>query len=264
MFMDIKCGYLLNNRLIEIPAESIKLDYFDKLKKVLTIKKVENYPLVRIGTKDKDGGYVMVDNFDKGSIAYSFGICDDVNWDNHLADRGYEIFMYDHTIEKLPFERKEFHFFKEGISGICENNGLLNTLEHYIEKNGHKNCQNMILKMDVEGYEWGFLNTVNTDVLKQFDQIVFEFHRLLNPDGNETAIKLIEKLNQTHQLIHIHGNNCSMAMQIGEQIFADTIEATYVNKENYKIVDEVVYLPTELDRPNDPAIDDLILGKWNL
>ena len=36
----------------------------------------------------------------------------------------------------------------------------------------------MILKMDVEGAEWDFLDTVDTKTLKQFDQIVFEYHEL--------------------------------------------------------------------------------------
>lgn len=260
--MDIKCGWLINNKLTEIPSDSVNLKYFDKLKNALYIKKVKNHPLIRIGTPDKDGGYIMLDNFGNGNIAYSFGICDDINWDNDVANRGYNVFMYDHTVKNLPFERKEFHFFKEGLSGIKNSEKHLDTLEHYIEENGHKNCKNMILKMDVEGYEWDFLSTINADILKQFDQIVFELHNLLQNNSNKP--ELLEKLNKTHQLIHIHGNNCSVALQINNQIFPDTIEATYINKDNYKIVDSEIILPVELDKPNDTSVEDIILGKWNL
>lgn len=258
--MSMKCGWILNNRLIEIPAESVDLKYFDKLKEVLHIKKVDKYSFVRIGTPDKDGGYIMVDNFGKSNIAYSFGICDDINWDNDMANKGYEIFMYDHTIENLPYGNPKFHFFKSGISGIANQHKLLNTLEYYIYINEHENCKNMILKMDVEGYEWDFLSTVKEKTLKQFDQIVLELHQLLASNNNKP--ELLEKLNQTHQLIHIHPNNCSMALQIGEHILADTIEVTYINKDYYKTFDSEIILPIELDRPNDLTREDIILGSW--
>lgn len=260
--MNNKCGWLLNNRLVEIPTDSIDLEYFNNLKRILSIKKSEKYPLIRIGTPDKDGGYVMLDNFYDKGIAYSFGICDDINWDNDIADKGYDVFMYDHTVDKLPFERKEFHFFKKGISGISNINNNLNILEYYIEQNGHKNYNNMILKMDVEGYEWDFLNTANTDTLMQFNQIVIELHNLLQ--NNQHKLHLLEKLNQTHQLVHLHGNNCSVVLQIGKSIFPDTMEATYINKKVYNTIDTEINLPSSLDKPNDPSREDIILGNWNV
>ena len=39
-------------------------EYYRELKKNLRIKRVENFPFVRIG-KDNDGGYMMIDNFNK-------------------------------------------------------------------------------------------------------------------------------------------------------------------------------------------------------
>lgn len=258
--MNNKCGWLLNNRLVEISADTVNFEYFNKLRQLLNIKKAEKYSLVRIGTPDKDGGYVMLNNFYKYGIAYSFGICDDINWDNDIANKGYNIFMYDHTVDKLPFERKEFHFHKNGISGSA--NDKLNTLEYFIEKNGHKNYNNMLLKMDVEGYEWDFLDTVNINILTQFDQIVIELHNLLQ--NNQHKLHLLEKLNQTHQLIHLHGNNCSAVLQIGQNLFPDTVEATYINNKNYTVIDTQINLPSPFDKPNDPSIADIILGNWNI
>ena len=260
--MNNKCGWLLNNRLFEISADSIDLEYFNNLKRILSIKKSEKYPLIRIGTPDKDGGYVMLDNFYNNGIAYSFGICDDINWDNDIADKGYDVFMYDHTVDKLPFERNKFHFFKKGISGISNINNNLNTLEYYIEQNGHKNYNNMILKMDVEGYEWDFLDTVNTDTLMQFNQIVIELHNLLQ--NNQHKLHLLGKLNQTHQLVYLHGNNCSVVLQIEKCIFPDTMEATYISKKVYNTIDTEINLPSSLDKPNDPSREDIILGNWNV
>ena len=55
-----------------------------------------------IGPK-RDGGYVLMDDFHNISIAYSFGIDGDVSFDAALAQKNIDIYMYDHTINSLPF-----------------------------------------------------------------------------------------------------------------------------------------------------------------
>ena len=155
-------------------------DYYGLLRALLTVKKIVGKNLIRVG-KHNDGGYIMVDNFQNSGVAYSFGISDDVSWDADMAARGYEIFMYDPTIDALPAANPKFHFFREGIAGTDIDDRSFNTLEHFIGANGHANCDNMILKMDVEGAEWDFLATVSSEILSRFDQMTFEFHSLIAP-----------------------------------------------------------------------------------
>ena len=150
-------------------------EYFQTLVKTLKIMHPQNHELIRIGA-EYDGGYVLIDNFYSNGIAYSFGIRDEISWDNEIADCGYQVFMYDMTIEDIPYHRPEFHFFREGIGGTKDPIQKLDTLENFIARNGHQNSRNMILKMDVEGAEWDFLETVKSETLAQFDQIVLEFH----------------------------------------------------------------------------------------
>ena len=84
---------------------------------MLKVKRVKEGNLTRVGLGGADGGYVMLSSFKENGIAYSFGISNDVTWDNIMAELGYNIWQYDHTINALPYERKEFHWFKEGVSG---------------------------------------------------------------------------------------------------------------------------------------------------
>ena len=264
MNISFKYGYYVFNKLFEVNADlNVSPEYYAALKNELKIKKIKNCSLVRVGLGNKDGGYIMAQNFYEPGIAYSFGICNDVSWDNVMAELGYNIFMYDHTIEKLPYNRPEFHYFKEGIAGKDVENVPLKTLEYYINFNNHKKNKNMILKMDVEGAEWDFLETVPDDVLKQFDQIVFEYHNILKI-GSEKYIKLLNKLNKTHQLIHLHGNNSGMSIKAGNAIFCDVLEASYVNKDNYEFEESCdISLPIDMDAPNDTGRPDIILGSWN-
>ena len=129
---------------------------------LISTKDVLNKKRVLIGEK-RDGGYLLLDDFNNVRIAYSFGICNNVDFDKALADRGIDVYMYDHTINSLPFENPKFHWKKIGICGKNETNINLKTLEKLIEENGHKNEQNMILKMDIEYWEWDSLVDISKE-----------------------------------------------------------------------------------------------------
>ena len=79
-----------------------------------------------------------------------------------------DIYMYDHTIDSLPFENTKFHWRKIGICGKYRTNVNLKTLEKLIDENGHKTKKNMILKMDIEHWEWESLADVSEETLNQF------------------------------------------------------------------------------------------------
>ncbi len=244
--------------------------YYEQLRSRLTVKKVVGKNFVRVG-KHNDGGYIMVDNFNAsegGAIAYSFGICDDVSWDADMAARGYEIFMYDPTIDALPATHPKFHFFREGIAGFEFKEHLLNTLEHFIGVNGHTNCDNMILKMDVEGAEWSFLATISSELLSRFDQMVFEFHDLIAPKDQSVmnaTLACLSKINRTHSLVHLHANNYGAFIILDDKILVpDVLELTYVKTANYQLADDAdLYLPLPIDEPNNKYCLDIPLGFWN-
>ncbi|MBR0061855.1 MAG: FkbM family methyltransferase [Selenomonadaceae bacterium] len=251
------------NRRVDVNATT---EYYELLRSILKIKKLVGKNLVRIG-KANDGGYVMVNDF-KSKIAYSFGIAGDVSWDLDMANRGYEIFMYDPTIDGLPQENARFHFFKEGIAGFEFPDKNLNTLESFIKRNGHEDKDNMILKMDVEGAEWEFLSTVSSELLSEFDQMVFEFHDLTAPKNQSemfSTLACIKKVTRTHSLVHLHANNNGSLLILDDKIlFPDVLELTYVKTSNYELVDdENIFLPNFFDQPNHPYRQDIPLGFWN-
>ena len=245
-------------------------EYYERLRSALKIKKIVGKNFVRFG-RPHDGGYIMVDNFNtsgEGMIAYSFGISNDVSWDLDMAARGYDIFMYDPTIDGLPQQNEKFHFFREGIAGFEFKEHSLNTLEHFVKRNGHENEDNMILKMDVEGAEWSFLATVSSELLSKFDQMVFEFHDMIQSKDQSVmnaTLACLNKINQTHSLVHLHANNCGLIITLDDKIlFPDALELTYVKTANYELVDdENIFLPIPLDQSCNGTPQDIPLGFWN-
>ena len=268
MNITYKYGFYVDNRLIVMDVRiNADFQYYKKLKSLLQLQRVKGQGFVRLGGSAADGHYVLLDSFKKDQIVYSFGINNDVSFDWAVADRGCQVFMYDHTINNLPRTRESFNFFKEGVAGEKSSSLPLDTLENYIKRNGHSSKSGMILKMDVEGAEWEALCATSSKVLKQFDQIVLEFHGLIkacNIYDIQKRFAIFEKLNKTHQLVHLHGNNTGHVVQLCGATFPDVIEVTYVNKARYKTFeDKNILLPTSLDLPNDKNRPDLVLGNWN-
>jgi len=266
MLIKICCGGYIGNSLftMEIPVNMDK-EYYHSLNELLRIYPVKN-KLCRMG-RHGDGGYIMPDVFRGGGIAYSFGINDDVSWDEDMAKRGYDVYMYDHTIEALPYERPEFHFHRCGIMSKTLVSPPMETLENLLQTNCHMDVNNMILKMDVEGAEWEVLACIDENILARFDQIVLEYHGLLEADGEKEKLILsaLLKINSTHKLIHLHGNNMGTYINLCGRVFPNALEATYVRKGLPSIIwsSEEVNLPLAIDEPNDFYRPDLILGKWN-
>lgn len=91
--------------------------FYQTLKSRLKIRRAENVSFVRVG-QNGDGGYVMADDFRKGGIAYSFGISTEISWDFAMSQRGYDIFMYDMTIDGLPFENEKFPFSRKVLAAL--------------------------------------------------------------------------------------------------------------------------------------------------
>ena len=241
---------------------SVSQDYLEQLHNLLHIESVKGFELTRIGDYC---GYIMLDDF-QGGIAYSFGIGDDISWDKDMASRGYDVYMYDHTIDRLPESNSRFHWYKQGIGDGSGQDDRLKTLEEYIIHNGHENKQDMILKMDVEGAEWGFLDCVKPETLTRFKQITFELHGLLSGKYPFSQIVgLLGKLNRTHQLIHLHPCNWGLSyFSWGNKNWFSVMEASYVRRDSYTISDDYgEVLPLDIDRPDAYEWPDVGLGRWN-
>lgn len=238
-----------------------KLEYFEQIKKLCRVEKAIGYQTVRIGG-DNDGGYIMLDDFKNCDIAYSFGIGSDVSWDEDLSHRGLELYCYDHTIECLPTKNKKMHFNKIGISGKDELEAGLLSLDSILYINHCQNESHMILKMDVEGAEWDFFDTVSPYILNLFEQMTFELHGLTNTKNRKRIISALEKVNKTHQAIWVHANNAGNAEQAGDIVMPDLLEITYANRNNYTFLSTEYHCPLDIDQPNLKNRSDIELVNW--
>lgn len=219
------------------------------------------YQKIRLG-HIIDGGYIAFHHqLHSIDAVYSYGINNDISFENDLLQYTRSpIFMYDHTIEDIPFHREQFRFKKE--EGNTEN-----LIKHINETFPRSN--KLLLKMDIEGCEWDLLENLNEVILTRFEQMVIEFHNLaflqneyfgqFNITYNK-MLNVFSKLNKHFYLGHIHGNNCG-----GFKDIPNTIECTYIRKDmvwGSPSIETQAYPIPGIDYPNNINLPDYRLDWW--
>ncbi|WP_139559750.1 FkbM family methyltransferase [Methylotetracoccus oryzae] len=216
---------------------------------------------VRVGRAQGDGGYILLDTLLKDQKVYSFGVGKQITFDLELAERGHDIYLFDHTVSALPTEHPRFHFFREGVSSVSQPDKALFSLEQHIDRLGHRDLD-LILKMDVEGAEWGVLATAGSGLIRKFSQITMELHgldRLGNEKTRARACRVLRKLNRTHTLFHVHGNNAVPLKNIDGITVAPLLEVSYVRSDLVERVRSRTFYPTVVDAPNVSRKPDHVL-----
>ena len=221
---------------------------------------------VRYGAQ-RDGGYVIADLKDHNQednpydIYLSAGVSDEESFSrDFIQAHGMSketAYAFDGTIHDYPYHyTREIQFVKKNIhhQETVNTTNLSTLLEQH---------RRVFLKMDIEGGEYPWLFHLDPALLKNIKQLVIEFHGITQ-DNNEwgaiypTKIQCLEKLAQTHYLIHAHGNN------FGRQSngIPDVIELTYVNKNHFPFPPPLNRQPLPLpgvDFPNNPNAADFPL-----
>jgi hypothetical protein len=241
-FIEVKLQILEENQRILSNKEKIITNYNNNIYYLLSPMEVLGYNKIRIGS-EADGGYIFLNDLKNIKIAYSFGIGSKISFDKELADKNIDIFMYDHTIDKLPFENSKFHWKKIGLSGKNINETNMSTLSELIKENGHSKEENMILKIDIESYEWEVFQYLPINIMKQFKYIVGEFH--FEEKDEFQYYNIFKKIQGTHQIFHIHCNNCGRIIKLNGYTICNLLEISFIQKEGYEFAEDKNIYPIE-------------------
>jgi hypothetical protein len=183
------------------------------------------YEKKRLG-KENDGGYVICDiPTVEYSILLSAGIETDISFEEAFLDKypSLSCYAYDGTLNNIfPSTLKNISFINKNITH--ENTGNTTNLNDMIQT-----YDNIFLKMDIEGWEVPWINSLTNDQLNKFSQIVIEFHCPFT----ESEQIMLEKINKNHILIHLHPNNCCDVRWHAGLVIANGIECTYIHKKYY-------------------------------
>ena len=203
-----------------------------------------------------DGGYVFCDLQKQYSKLISFGVGDNVDFEDSISDLVSSIDLYDPTVDELPHFIDNAIFHKVGL-GPDLRNGY--TTLYDATKNSFPDDQ-LLLKMDIEGGEWDSIIATDTQLLKSFSQIFLELHdlhKVYDPDVLTKYIHALEKLRQNHYLVNMHANNWSAYSVVQGVPLPDTIEITLLRKKDHPgISNSTDSTAKYFNAPNNPEKPD--------
>lgn len=231
--------------------------------RLLRPMKVKGFQKARFGSAH-DGGYVHLDDFTGLDTAISLGINDNISWDLEMAARGLAVYQFDHSVEDPAPEDGRMVFHKTMITPDAGEGK--DTLEAIVRRWDKGNARpNMILKMDIEDWEWPVLEATPLDAICRFSQISCEMH-YLEAFGDlrwrQLFFRGLRKLSKYYAPIHIHANNYAALSVIANVPVPNVIEVTFANRALYEFEETDELFPGPLDVPCDTNRPDIFLGSF--
>jgi hypothetical protein len=143
-----------------------------------------------------------------------------------------------------------FHNECIGPSSGTIDGRVFGTLAGQIAANGDTG-RPMIVKIDVEGAEWGALLATPDAALAGIDQLAMELHGVDDP----RYVQVVRKLKRTFHLVNLHFNNATCTRE-SEPLPAWAYQVLLVNK-RLGVLDTSVRPPAPSSRLNAPDVTAL-------
>lgn len=213
-------------------------------------------PKIRLGNPC-DGGYVCpVQAVSLSSALFTYGIGNDLSFElDYVRVTNRKAFCFDHiTGGTVPhnFSNKVF-CFKEGLSGTKQEqtDNFLTHYDKYFElqwnEEDQKFLEKVLLKIDVEGCEYEFIQSTNFEVVSKITTgILIEFHDLDQEKTRNSFFECLSKINQYFYLCHVHGNNNTTNFDFFEKRIAKNVNEYYVEKFSIPKTLELSFVNKEL------------------
>ena len=183
--------------------------------------------LKRYGSKN-DGGYLLFNEIGLNTGLLSFGVGDNLDFEEELGPHVNRILAFDGSIDHLPKSVLGLEF-RNIFVGDTTSNTTLSINEIIPEMKSER----LIMKIDIEGAEWRVLGEMSDVDLERFDQIVGEFHGLASMQSKEELdkiIRVLERLLSQFALVNSHPNNWSPYRVIKGVPMPDAVELTFLRK----------------------------------
>lgn len=220
------------------------------------------HPLIRVGP-DGDGGYLVPDDLADLTACFSPGVSDVSGFEADCARRGMDVFMMDATVDG-PAEVNERFRFQKNMLGAC-NDDLFRTLPTWIDQSGVSSEGDLMLQMDIEGFEYETLIATPEEVLERFRIVVVEMHsleQLWNAHFFRFASAAITKLLRSHACVHIHPNNATPMHRYRGVDIPPVAEFTFLRRDRFIEAQPAGDFPHPLDRDNRDQPSLILPQPW--
>lgn len=213
--------------------------------------------LIRLGPQG-DGGYLIPDDLAGIEACFSPGVSDSSDFELACANLGMQIFMADHSVNGPATSHKSFNFTKKYVGATTSEKFM--TINDWIKNSPVNETSDLILQMDIEGYEYETLLSIPDELMKRFRIIVIEFHRLhhlWSAPFHRIASSAFVKVLQTHSCVHLHPNNCRSSIYMQGIEIPRVMEFTFLRNDridNYAYTSSFPH-PLDSDNTTNPSVN---------
>jgi hypothetical protein len=242
-------NYLIKKNQVRLTIEK-KENILNLIKRLNPHK--TNRDLIRIGPND-DGGYLVPNDLEDIEACFSPGVYEITKFEYDCYNMGMKLFLADKSIEMPTINIPEdgFDFISKFI-GSTDNDDFI-TLDTWVEESLLSRERDLILQMDIEGWEYLAIINASNDLLKRFRIIVIEFHdlhKLWNPAFFNIANQVFSKLLESHTCVHIHPNNDSVISDFNGILIPPLAEFTFYRNDRITSKSKEKNYPNSLDFRN--------------
>ncbi len=250
----ISLANITANKLLD---KQIVLSLIHKLRPYDTDKK-----LIRFGPNG-DGGYLIPDDVKDIEACFSPGVGLLSGFEEDCSKHGMKVFLADKSVDSPALNNPQFSFIKKYIGPLTNEDFI--TLDDWVDSsNLESHNSDLLLQMDIEGYEYSTILSISNQLMKRFRIIVVEFHslnRLWDTEFFNIASPVFDKLLQNHSCVHIHPNNCCGMFKLKGLELPNVAEFTFVRNDRVEKDKIQNVFPHPLDFDCEPSIKPLVLPK---
>ncbi|SFT41744.1 Methyltransferase FkbM domain-containing protein [Algoriphagus locisalis] len=210
------------------------------------------YDLIRMGA-EADGGYLVPNNLMGISTCYSPGVSDISEFEKACMDLGMKVYMADKSVSGPNLNKNEFNyeFLKKHIG--CINSDEYITMDNWIRGTTTQTESDLMLQMDIEGFEYAAIINITEEMLKKFRIIIIEFHSfesIWHPHFFNIIELTFSKILRYHSVVHIHPNNSGGSIFKNNITIPEVMEFTFLRNDSGVLGEYVTEFPHPLDRDN--------------
>lgn len=204
--------------------------------------------LMRVGTPDGDGGYLVPDDFEGLVACLSAGIADNCDFELDFASlTSQPVLMLDPSIDAPPVSHPLFQFASKFLAKSSSANSV--SLDDWVSE--APKIGDCLLSMDIEGAEFEVIEATDEDALRRFRIMVFEVHsleELAHPLGNARFSRFLDKITKNHTIIHAHANNVGGEWRFPGWKVPAGVELTLIRNDRISTEFGFAEVPHPLDR----------------
>ena len=204
----------------------------DQIRSIINLLQPQktNIDLIRLGPEG-DGGYLIPEDLIGIAACFSPGVGTISGFEEDCVAKGIEVFCADRSLENKPISKEYFHFLDKFIGS--ENNTDFTTLEEWVNNSCIDQNADLMLQMDIEGFEFDALEIVPDLLFNRFRIMVIEFHfldLLIDKSYFQKAEIVFKKILKNHLCVHLHPNNCCGTMDLYSFSVPRIMEFTFIRK----------------------------------